>query len=250
MYITENYSYTSVSAFFDEFFPGLIDPERIKKHREWFNKLKVKGEEATIKNIRGTDLFSLNIGTKHVGGVIVEYYPWEEIKKQRYFQTQNTPSGEILYIRQNTFEEIVKPTKHPKTVFEIAYIWVLPEYRNWKYGRNLWEYAFSRIKYLASDGDIFFTMSQSGSSGSGNGQRVFERVLQVEEETNGRNPDGTVKLTGVWLTNLEILLTTSIDLSRIGTRLESKPTESLARRFGMERVGLSRNLSQVWKLQL
>lgn len=250
MYITENYSYTSISTFFDQFFPGLVDPERIKKHREWFNKLKVRGEEATVKNTRGTDLFSLNIGTNHIGGVIVEYYPWEQIRKQRYFETQETSTGEIIYLRQNTFEGIIQPISPPQMVFEIAYIWVLPEYRNWKYGRNLWNYAVSHIKSLAGNGDILFTMSQSGSSGSGNGQLVFDRVLKVEEETNGRNPDGSVKLTGVWLSNLEILMTTGVDLAGVGTRLEAKPTETLAGRIGMQRVGYSRNFSQVWKLQL
>lgn len=250
MYITDNYSFTAVSTFFDHFFPGLVDPERILMHRKWFDKLKVRGEEAIIKNSIGTDIFSMNIGTKHIGGVIVEYYPWEVIRNKTFFQTEETSIGEIIYIRQNTFEEIINPSKTPQMATEIAYVWVIPEYRKWKYGRNLWDYAISRVKLIASHSDILFTMSKSGTTGSFKAQLVFDRILKVEEETNGRNSEGIVNLTGIWLSSLEVLLTTSIDLSGIGTRSDAKPVETLARRSGMRRVGYSSNLSKVWVIEM
>jgi hypothetical protein len=250
-YIHSNYSFSSIQHFINEFYPETVDPELIKLHRRMFDKLKTRGVQAVNTNSRGCDLFSMNLMGEHVGGIIVEYYPWDLIKNQRYFNTSKSIEGLNDYIWQERFEDLIKPSRTPRFVFEIAYMWVTKRFRGWKYSRNLWDHAVNHISELSNHGDILMTMSMSAHAKSGKGQKVFDWILELERQTNGINDSNNqVNLTGVKCSSFEILLGTGVDVSNIICRIDSKPTESLAYNSGMRMKGYSRNLSPVFTKEL
>jgi hypothetical protein len=246
-YIHSNYSFSSIQNFINEFHPGTEEPELVQLHRKMFYKLKTRGTNAIFYNTRGCDLFSMNLNGEHVGGIIVEYYPWELIKDQRYFNTIVSLEGLNDYIWQERFEDMIKPSRTPNFVFEIAYMWVSRRFRGWRYSRNLWDHAIEHISGLANPGDILMTMSMSDHAKSGNGQKIFNWILEIEKQTNGINDENNqVNLTGVKCSSLEVIHRTGVDISTISCRLDSKATETLAIKSGMKKKGYSRNLSPVF----
>ena len=67
----------------------------------------------------------MNLNGERVGGILVEYDSWDLIKNRRYFNTSKSLEGLNDYIWQKKFEDLVKPSKTPSFVFEIAYIWLI-----------------------------------------------------------------------------------------------------------------------------
>ena len=246
-YIHSNYSFSSIQHFINEFYPGTENPELIQLHRRMFDKLKTRGSQAVIANTRGCDLFSMNLNSEHVGGILVEYYPWDLIKNERYFNTSKSLAGLNEFIWQETFEDLIKPSKTPSFVFEIAYMWISRRYRGWRYSRNLWDHAYNQISELSNPGDILMTMSMSAHAKSGRGQKVFNWILDIEKETNGINDENNqINLTGVKCSSMEVMHCTGVDISSILCRMDSKPKETLAFKAGMTFKGYSRNLNPVY----
>jgi hypothetical protein len=103
----------------------------------------------------------MNLNGERVGGILVEYDSWDLIKNRRYFNTSKSPEGLNDYIWQEKFEDLVKPSKTPSFVFEIAYIWLIRRHRGWIYSRNLWNYAYNQICELSNPGNILMTVSMS-----------------------------------------------------------------------------------------
>lgn len=212
--------------------------EQLEKGRQRFHE-KIASNIQTVKCMIVDDTLA----------AISSYciYQWEEIAKQLYFEPRYE-NRQLREIRLISFGDLISTAKFDKKypqAFELDYTLVIEKFRGKRLHTKLFRARLNDIARFFDHG-LVFTLARSIYAGKGIDKKSTDYLLSVEKAINGNRPDGSVNISGIWVSADDFRSNVGVDLAKITPAFGTETTIHLAQKFGFINVGFYRNLSPVF----
>jgi GNAT superfamily N-acetyltransferase len=121
-----------------------------------------------------------------LGGMTLNYFLWENLSPQLYFQTFSNPKGRIEKISVKPFGEIVSqelvPIEMPQIAIELGYFTVDNKYRGQGIGRQLFSTFINQAEKTPIANKLAFTITLGKYSKTTWGDTLMKRLLSNQTE--------------------------------------------------------------------